>query len=72
AQFKYIRKETGAHELFDLLQDAGEQQNLAQSRPELVTRYQSLTARAFAQKKRYYQKHAGYELTRFNPASQDK
>lgn len=71
-RYKYIRKETGAHELFDLSQDAGELQNLAQSSPELVARYESLTARAFAQKKRYYQKYAGYELTRFNPASQDR
>ena len=71
-RYKYIRKETGAHELYDLLQDKGEQQNLAASQPDLVNRYQALTVRAFAQKKQYYKKYGNYELTRFNPASQDK
>jgi len=72
ARFKYIRKETGTEELFDLSLDSGEQHNLAASMPELTSRYRFLTARAFAQKRRYYQKHAGYALTRFNPASQDR
>jgi arylsulfatase A-like enzyme len=71
-RYKYIRKETGAQELFDLAHDVAERKNLAESLPEIRQKYEALTARAFAQKKRYYQKYAGYELTRFNPASQDK
>lgn len=71
-RYKYIRKETGAQELFDLAHDPDERNNLAESLPEIRQKYEALTARAFAQKKRYYQKYAGYELTRFNPASQDK
>ncbi len=71
-RYKFIRKETGEIELFDLSKDPAEQTNLAARESELVARYEALTARAFAQKKLYYQRYAGYELTRFNPASQDR
>lgn len=72
ARFKYIRKENGQEELFDLAADPGELQNLAQLRPEVTATYRAITARTFAQKKLYYEKYAGYQLVRFNPASQDR
>lgn len=71
-RYKYIRKETGAEELFDLASDRAEQRNLAGQQGDLLVLYRALTARSFAQKKLYYEKHGGYQLTRFNPASQDK
>lgn len=72
ARYKYIRKETGANELYDLTQDSAEQANLAASRPEQMHIYRALTEKAFAQKKAYYKKHGNYGLTRFIPKSQDK
>lgn len=71
-RFKYIRKETGAEELFDLLSDSAERVNLAPKLSQVAEKYRRLTLRAFAQKKRYYEEHAGYKMARFNPASQDK
>lgn len=71
-RFKYIRKETGANELYDLTQDLAEQSNLAQSRPEAMNIYKALTEKAFVQKKAYYKKYGNYELTRFIPKTQDK
>lgn len=72
ARYKYIRKETGASELYDLTQDAGEKQNLIHTRQEVTNAYKAMTEKAFAQKKAYYKKHGNYELTRFNPKTQDK
>lgn len=71
-RYKYIRKETGTEELFDLSSDRAEQNNLAAEQGDRAALYRALTARSFAQKKLYYEKHGGYQLTRFNPASQDK
>lgn len=71
-RFKYIRKGNGGEELFDLHQDAAEKQNLAAIKPEVTGSYRTLTEKAFAQKKAYYKKHGNYDLTRFNPATQDK
>lgn len=72
AQYKYLRKETGDEELFDLDSDSAEKINLVLTLPQVAEKYRQLTLRAFAQKKRYYEKYAGYTLVRFNPASQDK
>jgi arylsulfatase A-like enzyme len=71
-RYKFIRKETGAKELFDLAVDPGEAQNLADKLPEVATLYNQLTEKAFAQKKAYYKKYGNYELVRFKPSSQDK
>lgn len=71
-RFKYIRKGTGGEELFDLLEDSKESQNIAAAKPAVAELYRRLTAKAFAQKKAYYKKYGSYELTRFNPASQDQ
>jgi len=71
-RYKFIRKETGARELFDLTTDPGEHKNLADSMPELAASYNQLTEKAFAQKKAYYKKYGNYELVRFKPSSQDK
>jgi arylsulfatase A-like enzyme len=71
-RYKYIRKGTGGEELFDLLEDAKESQNIAAVKPAVAELYRSFTAKAFAQKKAYYKKYGNYDLTRFNPASQDK
>ncbi len=72
ARYKYIRKETGTHELYDLAQDSAEQSNLAANRGEQMHVYKALTEKAFAQKKAYYNKYGNYELTRFIPKTQDK
>ena len=72
ARYKYIRKGTGSEELFDLSEDLGESRNIAAEKPAIAELYRALTAKAFAQKKAYYKKYGNYELTRFNPASQDK
>ncbi len=72
ARHKYIRKETGASEFYDLTQDPSEQNNLAQSRGEVMNAYKALTEKAFEQKKAYYKKFGNYDLTRFIPKSQDK
>lgn len=69
---KYIRKETGANEFYDLAQDPAEQNNLAQSQTGAMNIYKGLTEKAFAQKKAYYKKYGSYELTRLIPKSQDK
>lgn len=71
-RYKYIRKETGVNELYDLAHDPAEQNNLAQSRSEAMNIYRALTEKAFLQKKTYYKKHGNYDLTRFIPKSQDK
>ncbi len=72
AKYKYIRKGTGSEELFDLSEDSHESRNIAAERPAVAELYRAMTAKAFAQKKAYYKKYGNYELTRFNPASQDK
>ncbi len=72
ARYKFIRKETGARELFDLGADPAETQNLADKLPEVAGLYNQLTEKAFAQKKAYYKKYGNYELVRFKPSSQDK
>lgn len=71
-RYKFIRKENGERELFDLSADPGEAKNLAASLPDLAQHYNQLTEKAFAQKKAYYKKYANYDLTRFKPSSQDK
>ncbi|MBN8220647.1 MAG: sulfatase-like hydrolase/transferase [Spirochaetes bacterium] len=71
-RYKFIRKETGARELFDLTADAGEQVNLADKEPAVSELYNRLTEKAFAQKRAYYKKYGNYELVRFKPSSQDK
>lgn len=71
-RFKYIRKETGAHELYDLGSDSAEQANLAASQNGVMQVYRGLTEKAFAQKKAYYKKYGSYDLTRFIPKTQDK
>ncbi|MFO1526523.1 MAG: LTA synthase family protein [Turneriella sp.] len=71
-RMKYIRRDTGSEELFDLSADAGEKNNLMTNQPQLTAVYRALTGKSFAQKKAYYKKYGNYELTRFNPASQDK
>ena len=71
-RMKYIRRDTGSEELFDLSADAGEKNNLLANQPQLTAVYRALTGKSFAQKKAYYKKYGNYELTRFNPASQDK
>ena len=71
-RYKYIRKETGANELYDLMQDPVEQNNLAQSQAGVMSIYKGLTEKAFAQKKAYYKKYGNYDLTRFIPKTQDK
>ncbi len=71
-RFKYIRKGNGSEELFDLSEDPAEKLNLATAQSETSQTYRALTEKAFAQKKAYYKKYGNYELTRFNPASQDK
>lgn len=70
ARYKYIRKENGSEEFYDLIADAAEQKNLIGS--PSAGAYRALTGKAFQQKKLYYKKFGNYELTRFNPASQDK
>lgn len=69
---KYIRKESGEEELYDLANDPGEKHNLGKNYPELVALYRQQVALAFSAKRQYYKKHAGYELVRFVPASQDR
>jgi phosphoglycerol transferase MdoB-like AlkP superfamily enzyme len=71
-RYKFIRKETGARELYNLSSDPAETQNLAGNQVELTETYASLTEKAFAQKRAYYKKYGNYELTRFKPSSQDK
>lgn len=71
-RYKFIRRETGAMQLFDLAADAAEKENRAPALPELAAAYNRLTETAFLQKKAYYKKYANYELVRFRPASQDK
>lgn len=72
SEYKFIRKETGEEELYNLLNDPSEKKNLVLSDAERVAVYRALTRRAFQQKKNYYKKYADYTLVRFNPASQDK
>jgi arylsulfatase A-like enzyme len=69
---KFIRKGSGSEELFDLHEDISESRNIAAEKTAVAGLYRDLTAKAFAQKKAYYKKYGNYELTRFNPASQDK
>lgn len=71
-RYKFIRKETGDEQLFDLQSDPHETQNLAGEKTDLASAYRELTLRAFAEKRAYYKKYANYELTRFKPSSQDK
>ncbi|MBS0617243.1 MAG: LTA synthase family protein [Spirochaetes bacterium] len=71
-RYKFMRKGTGALELYDLIADASEQTNLAAKLPELAAEYNAATEKAFLQKRAYYKKYGNYDLVRFNPASQDK
>jgi len=71
-RFKYIRRENGFEELFDLTKDASEKLNLAVENVDTLKTYRNLTQRAFLEKAAYYKKYAGYELTRFKPLSQDR
>ncbi|HRP69397.1 MAG TPA: LTA synthase family protein [Turneriella sp.] len=70
--YKFIRKETGETELYNLLNDKEEKKNIANEIPELTAAYNQQTLKAFAQKKAYYKKYAQYDLVRFKPSSQDK
>jgi hypothetical protein len=71
-RYKFIRKDSGELELYDLQRDPAEKQNLAEAETFLSKTYRLLAERAFLQKKAYYKKYGNYELVRFNPASQDK
>ena len=71
--YKYILKENGlSAELFDLQKDPNEKNNLAEARKDLNQLFKARTVEAFAAKRNYYKQYGKYNLTRFNPASQDR